>query len=112
MQPDADCHEHRACDAGLSRAFKLLGKRWNGVLIATLAQGPAGFSELKRAVAGISDSVLSERLAELTAAGLVQRTVDEGPPVSVVYRATAASDALVPALDAIASWARDNLADL
>ena len=59
--------------------------------------------------AGISDPVLSERPVELTAAGLVQRTVDGGPPVSVVYRATAASEALIPALDAIAVWARDNL---
>ncbi|MGW0045219.1 winged helix-turn-helix transcriptional regulator [Rhodococcus sp. NPDC003348] len=109
MQRDAEHHEPRACDAGLSQAFKFLGKRWNGVLIGTLVQGPAGFSELKRAVAGISDSVLSERLAELTAAGLVQRTVDDGPPVTVVYRATEASEALIPALDAIATWARDNL---
>ncbi|MFF0814690.1 winged helix-turn-helix transcriptional regulator [Rhodococcus sp. NPDC003318] len=111
MSRDADHHEPRACDAGLSRAFQFLGKRWNGVLIATLVQGPSGFSELKRAVAGISDSVLSERLTELTAAGLVQRTVDEGPPVAVVYRVTAAGEALIPALDAIATWARDNLAD-
>jgi DNA-binding HxlR family transcriptional regulator len=109
MPKDVEHHEPRACDAGLSRAFAFLGKRWNGVIIGTLVQGPAGFSELKRAVAGISDSVLSERLTELTAAGLVQRTVDEGPPVTVVYRATPASEALIPALDAIAVWARDNL---
>ncbi|WP_137876213.1 helix-turn-helix domain-containing protein [Rhodococcus sp. Q] len=111
MQKDAEHHEPRACDAGLSRAFSFLGKRWNGVLIGTLVQGPAGFSELKRAVAGISDSVLSERLTELTAAGLVERTVEDGPPITVVYRATAASEALIPALDAIAVWARDNLTD-
>ncbi|MFE3292492.1 winged helix-turn-helix transcriptional regulator [Rhodococcus sp. NPDC059234] len=111
MQKDAEGHEPRECDAGLTQAFKFLGKRWNGVLIGTLTQGPAGFAELKRAVGGISDSVLSERLTELTAAGLAQRTVDEGPPITVVYSATEASKALIPALDAIASWARDNLKD-
>jgi DNA-binding HxlR family transcriptional regulator len=64
---------------------------------------------LKRAVTGISDSVLSERLVELTAAGLVQRTVVDGPPVSVTYSATPAGQALVPALEALTSWAEQNL---
>lgn len=105
----ASTHEPLACDAALARAFGFLGKRWNGVLLGSLVQGPAGFSELKRAVGGISDSVLSERLSELTAAGLVQRTVEEGPPVSVIYQATAAGQALVPALEALTSWARANL---
>jgi DNA-binding HxlR family transcriptional regulator len=61
-------HEPRACDAALSRAFEFLGKRWNGVLLGTLIQGPAGFAELKRGL-GISDSMLSDRLLELTRAG-------------------------------------------
>jgi DNA-binding HxlR family transcriptional regulator len=102
-------HEPRTCDASLTRAFGFLGKRWNGVLLGTLAQGPAGFSELKRGVAGISDSVLSERLAELCGAGLVRRSVDEGPPVAVDYRLTAAGQALLPALRELTNWASDNL---
>jgi len=47
------------------RPSKFLGKRWNGVLLGTLTNGPSGFAELKRNVEGISDSVLSERLSEL-----------------------------------------------
>jgi DNA-binding HxlR family transcriptional regulator len=103
--------EPRACDAALARAFRFLGKRWNGVLLGTLVHGPAGFAQLKRAVPGISDSVLSERLTELTAAGLVERTVAAGPPVAVTYRLTEASLALVPALHALSAWAADNLRD-
>jgi DNA-binding HxlR family transcriptional regulator len=102
-------HEPRACDAALTRAFGFLGKRWNGLLLGALVQGPAGFAELKRAVQGISDSVLSERLAELAGAGLVQRSVDEGPPVAVTYRVTEAGAALMPALEALTSWAEANL---
>jgi DNA-binding HxlR family transcriptional regulator len=102
-------HEPRACDAALRRAFGFLGKRWNGVIIGTLANGPSGFSELKRAVDGISDSVLSERLVELCGAGLVQRSVDEGPPIAVDYRLTSAGDALLPALRELTKWATDNL---
>ena len=106
---NAVAHEPRTCDAALSRAFSFLGKRWNGVLLGALVQGPAGFAELKRAVGGISDSVLSERLSELTGAGLVLRTVDEGPPVAVSYRATEAGEALIPALEALPAWAEANL---
>ena len=101
-------HEPRACDAALSRAFAFLGKRWNGVLLGTLAHGPAGFAELRRSL-GISDSVLSDRLGELTRAGLVERTVLEGPPLSVSYALTGGGQAILPALDALGEWARHNL---
>ncbi len=99
----------RGCDGALARAFGFLGKRWNGMLVATLADGPLGFADLRRAVGGISDSVLSERLSELAAAGLVTRTVEPGPPVSVEYHLTPAGQALTPALEAIATWAAANL---
>jgi DNA-binding HxlR family transcriptional regulator len=102
-------HEPRMCDAALARAFEFLGKRWNGVLLGTLMEGPAGFAELRRAVTGISDSVLSERLSELCRAGLVQRSVEEGPPVSVLYRVSESGRALMPALKALTTWAADNL---
>ena|ERR1700722_1972341 len=110
MGRDRDaCHAPKACDAALARAFGFLGKRWNGVLLATLLSGPAGFAELRRAVAGISDSALSERLSELCKAGLVERTVDEGPPVAVDYRLTPAGQALLPALRELSNWATENL---
>ena len=87
------------------RAFDLLGKRWTGVVLATLREGPAGFRALARAVEGISDSMLSDRLGELARAGLVSRTVSQGPPVSVRYELTEAGRALLPALAQISRWA-------
>ena len=59
-------------------AFRLLGKRWNGLLLSVLLSGPAGYAELKRSVPGISDSMLSDRLAELTDTGLCERAVSRG----------------------------------
>ena len=102
-------HQPRVCDAALARAFGFLGKRWNGVILATLLGGPAGFAELKRAVSGISDSVLSDRLTELAGAGLVIRTVDAGPPIAVAYELTASGQALLPALSELTTWAAENL---
>ncbi|OYD66644.1 winged helix-turn-helix transcriptional regulator [Rhodococcus sp. OK302] len=101
--------EARVCDAALARAFSFLGKRWSGVILGTLLSGPAGFAELKRAVGGISDSVLSERLTELAGAGLVVRSVDAGPPVAVEYQLTASGHALLPALNELTTWAAENL---
>ena len=101
----------KSCDGALAQAFQLLGKRWNGVILGTLANGSSGFSELKRNVNGISDSVLSERLSELHGAGLILRTVDPGPPVSVTYDLSESGRALVPALDALIKWATDSLSN-
>jgi DNA-binding HxlR family transcriptional regulator len=96
-------------DAALVRAFDLLGRRWTGVVLGTLSGGPTGFRALARSVEGISDSMLSDRLAALTNAGLVRRTVDEGPPVSVAYELTDAGRALLPALEEISRWAEEHL---
>ncbi len=96
-------------DAALTRAFDLLGKRWTGVVLGTLSGGPAGFRVLSRAVEGISDSVLSDRLSALCNAGLATRSVDEGPPISVAYELTDAGRALLPALEQISRWAEQHL---
>ena len=96
-------------DASLVRAFDLLGRRWSGVILGTLSDRPASFGELARAVPGISDSMLSARLAALRNAGLVIRAVDEGPPVSVAYQLTDAGRALLPALGQISRWADEYL---
>jgi len=102
-------HDPRACDGALARAFGFLGKRWNGVILATLLSGAATFSELKRAVHGISDSVLADRLTELAHAGLIDRSVEAGPPVAVSYSLTPAGQALLPVLRDLTTWARENL---
>ena len=54
-------------DEALARAFEFLGKRWNAMILAALAPGPAGFAEISRGIEPISDSVLSGRLSELSA---------------------------------------------
>lgn len=89
----------------VERVFALLGKRWNGVILASLMSGPGRFAELRRAVNGISERMLSDRLAELGEAGLVSREVDAGPPLRVSYQLTPAGEALRPALEELGNWA-------
>jgi DNA-binding HxlR family transcriptional regulator len=90
-------------------AFQFLGKRWTALVLGHLSAGPVGFRELSRAVAGVSDSVLSDRLSDLAEGGLVVRTVEAGPPVSVSYALTDRGRALMPALEQIALWAQEHL---
>ncbi|WEO93583.1 helix-turn-helix domain-containing protein [Streptomyces sp. FXJ1.172] len=98
-------------DEGISRVFQLLGKRWSGPIVAVLVEQPAHFADLRRAVPGISERMLSDRLAELGGAGLVVREVDEGPPLRVSYRLTEAGAALEPALRELGEWAKVHLPD-
>ena len=102
--------EHQVCDAAVTLAFSVLGKRWNGMIVSSLGGGSSTFAALRRAVGGISDTVLSDRLAELADAGLVARTVEPGPPVTVSYALTASGEGLLPILDQLGRWASANLA--
>lgn len=105
-------HSEEACtrvDDGMTRVFALLGKRWSGLIVAVLVEQAAHFADLRRAIPGISERMLSDRLAELTGAGLVVRQVSEGPPLRVAYRLTEAGHALKPALQELGMWAEKYL---
>ena len=93
------------CDARLTRAFGLLGKRWSGLIISLLLQGPMRFAVLARTIPGISERMLSERLSELTKAGLIIRKVIDGPPLGVVYQLTESGRAIGPAMLKLGEWA-------
>ncbi len=97
------------CDSSLVAAFGLLGKRWNGILLGVLVTGPLGFADLRRGAGGITDSVLSDRLTELSDAGLVQRSVTNTRPPGVLYSLTDSGTALTPILRDLTVWAGDNL---
>lgn len=107
-------HSEQACrrvDVGITRVFELFGKRWTGPIVSVLMQQPVHFADLRRAIPGISERMLSDRLTELGAAGLVLREVDEGPPLRVSYSLTEAGTAMGPALAELGKWANSYLRD-
>lgn len=87
-------------------AVELVGRRWSGAILYALAERPHFFAELSHAVPGLSDRLLSQRLRELEAEGLVDRSVHEGPPARVSYALTEKGRALAPALRELRAWAR------
>lgn len=87
------------------RALELIGRRWTGSVVRYLLDSPARFNQLLMGIPGISDRVLTERLRELEAQGLVERLVDPGPPVRVSYRLTERAHALAPVFQTVDTWA-------
>ncbi len=92
-------------------AVELIGRRWTGAILAVLLEAQAlRFSELAGAVPELSDRMLSDRLKELEARGLVQRTVYAGRPLRVEYALTRMGYALGPAVGELHVWAQRWLA--
>ncbi|MFE7540012.1 winged helix-turn-helix transcriptional regulator [Streptomyces platensis] len=101
----------RQVDGKMTRVFELFGKRWTGLIVATLMPGPVHFADLRRAIPGISERMLSDRLMELASTGLIVREVAAGPPLRVSYRLTEAGLAMEPALKELGRWAETYLAE-
>src|SRR5436190_23193523 len=93
------------CCRHYHRAVELVGKRWTGAILLVLLDGPLRFSEIRQLVPDLSDRLLSERLKELEAEGIVERTVIDDIPVRVEYALTDKGNALQPAVRAPKSWA-------
>lgn len=96
----------RVCER-YQRAAGLLGKRWTGVILKVLLGGPLRFSEIAGLVEPVSDRVLSERLKELEAEGVVERRAGGCAPARVDYALTEKGRALAPVLEAIERWSQD-----
>jgi len=87
------------------RAAEVLGRRWNPQIVRVLLGGPRRFGELRQAIPGISDHLLSERLKQLETEGIVRRAVTDGRPVLIEYGLTAAGVDLQRAIGALGAWA-------
>ena len=87
-------------------AIELIGKRWTGAIVSALTEGPLRFGELAKAVPGLSDRLLSQRLRELEEAGVVEREVEEGTPTRVIYSLTEKGADLRPTMSELRAWAR------
>ena len=91
-------------------ASGVLGRKWHPVIIHRLSEhGPLAFSELHARIQGLSGKVLSESLTDLEEKGLVDRTVDDGKPVSVEYSLTRHGRGLGTAIDELHDWGREYL---
>ena len=91
--------------ARFHRASELIGRRWTGAIIFVLLKSRCRFATLRDAIPEITDRMLSDRLQELEAEGILERTVIPETPIRVEYDLTKKGRALAAAIDSIADWA-------
>jgi DNA-binding HxlR family transcriptional regulator len=85
-------------------AVELIGRRWTGAIILVMLGGASRYSEIRDAIPGLSDRLLSERLRELETEGIIDRTVLPEIPPAVRYHLTDKGRALAPILQAVFTW--------
>ncbi|WP_425804640.1 winged helix-turn-helix transcriptional regulator [Desulfitobacterium sp. Sab5] len=86
-------------------AFELIGKRWTGLIIRVLLNGPKRFKDMTEIITNVSSKVLTERLKELETAGIVSRVVYPEMPVRIEYCLSEKGKDLLPVLDELQKWA-------
>src|SRR5687768_1648100 len=90
-----------------SRAIEIIGRRWTGAIVRSMLAGSTRFSELSADVPGLSDRLLSQRLKELEAEGIVERSVTPTTPVRVDYRLTEKGRALGTVVHEVIKWTNE-----
>lgn len=118
MKNNTDIEKHnenveRVCageDAGTQfhRALKMLTGKWKGEILWLLSQGKHRFGELRRAIPGVTQHMLTTQLRDLETDGLVKRTIYPEVPPRVEYEITPSADALKPVFDELFKWSQDH----
>src|SRR6201988_2314446 len=92
---------------GIEGAFRMLEGRWKMVIVFHLfARGVLRFSELERAIPGVTQKMLIQQLRDLERDGIVRRVVHPVVPPKVEYSLTPGGEELCPALDELLFWAQ------
>jgi len=105
---DAASDECRTLATIIGRA----GDKWSVMIVILLRDGPKRFSEIKRAVPGISQRMLTFTVRGLERDGLLTRTVYPTTPARVDYELTPLGSTMWKALKPFAEWARDHAGEI
>lgn len=94
----------RRFSCGVELALGILGGKWKPVILAHLKEGALRYGELRARIPALSDKMLTQRLHELEALGLVRRKKTGGRGARSTYELTARARTLRPALTALNDW--------
>jgi DNA-binding HxlR family transcriptional regulator len=103
---------HNKIECPIMSAIAMISDKWKVLIICKLRPGKMRFNELKRALQGVTQRVLTHQLRELEADGLVVRTIFPEVPPRVEYALTELGQTLIPVLDRLEGWARDHSSEL
>ena len=102
-------HVHDAClePCAIERGMRIIGGKWTGSILWHLKDGPVRFNDLARMVGGASKKMITERLRQLEAQGLVTRRVMDTAPISVHYEITDLGCSALGFLDELRKWSEN-----
>lgn len=103
--------QHTDCQQ-VSQILARIGEKWSILIIMFLATEPRRFSEIKRAINGISQRMLTVCLRGLERDGLIKRTVFAVMPPHVEYELTHLGHSLTKPVIALGTWATDHISDI
>lgn len=95
---------HRRFSSGVDVALATLGARWRALVLERITEQPSGFAALRRRIPGISEKMLTAALADLRAAGFVERTEVRQRPLEVRYAVTDDGSRISAALAVLRDW--------
>jgi DNA-binding HxlR family transcriptional regulator len=93
-------------------AFQVLSGKWTLIVLCHLSKGTYRFNELKRAIPGVTQHMLTGTLRELETNRLIQRTIFPEVPLRVEYELSAHGRSLRPVIEALFDWGRLHLDEL
>ncbi|WP_377190619.1 winged helix-turn-helix transcriptional regulator [Ruegeria meonggei] len=99
-QADRGCFQPCSIEIGM----RILGGKWTGSILWHLKDGPVRFNDLSRMIGGASKKMITERLRQLEAQGLVDRKVMQTSPVSVEYSLTDFGCTALGFLEKLRQW--------
>ena len=100
----AECPSRQVLDA--------LSDKWVTLILTALADAPRRYSELARAIAGVSQKMLTQTLRMLERDGLVTRTITASVPVRVDYQLSPLGRTLLPVVRAIKDWSETHISEV
>lgn len=113
MDVTSPAHELENSDCQkISQVLARVGEKWSVLIIMLLSGGPRRFTEVKRAINGISQRMLTLCLRGLERDGLIKRTVVAVMPPHVQYELTPLGRSLTEPVIALGTWAQEHIADI
>ena len=106
MKSTGEMYTERFCPR-YQRAVEIVGRRWSGAILRAMLTGASRFGEIQEAIPDLSNRMLSERLREFEAEGIVERVVVPKRPVRVEYRLTEKGRSLNDVVEVLSRWSQD-----
>ena len=100
-------HSRANPECAVERALEVIDGKWTTLILRDLLRGKRRFGELRASLVGISPKTLTDRLRDLEASGVLERTIYPEIPPRVEYALTDKGRALGPVVAALAEWGQD-----